>query len=111
MDGETVVQTLHRFDQLANECVIQALPLSEDNKAMILLTHPSEKWRGFIDSYATQDPLPTVSVIFRAMKAQEERWNARNDEKSGKPTTWAGLEEGVAEEAGSLRQAVRQGCQ
>ena len=83
LDGETVVQTLHRFDQLANECVIQALPLSEDNKTMILLTHPSAKWRGFIDSYATQDPLPTVSVIFRAMKAQEERWNARNDREVG----------------------------
>ena len=40
LDGETVVQTLHRFDQLANEYVIQALPLSEDNKTMILLTHP-----------------------------------------------------------------------
>ena len=57
LDGETVVQTLHRFYQFANECVIQALPLSEDNKTMIHLTHPSAKWRGFIDSYCKEDSL------------------------------------------------------
>ena len=79
MDGETVVQILHRFDHLTNECIIQALPPSESNKTRVLLKHPSAKWRGFIDSYATHDPLPDVSVIFRAMKAQEERWNARNE--------------------------------
>ena len=37
------------------------------------------KWRTFIDAYATQDPIPRVDVIFRAMKALEERWTSRND--------------------------------
>ena len=36
LDGETVVRTLHRFDQLVNEFVIQALPPS--NKTMVLLS-------------------------------------------------------------------------
>ena len=78
-DGESVIQTLHRFDQLVNECTIQAVNLSEEEKTAALLTHPSQKWTTFMDSYATTDPLPPVSTIFRSMKSQEERWSARND--------------------------------
>lgn len=50
---------------------------------MVLLTYPTEKWRTFMDAYATQDPLPNVSVIFRAMKSLEERWKTRNDRVVG----------------------------
>ena len=78
-DGESVIQTLHRFDQLVNECTIQAIYLTQDEKTAALLTHPSQKWMTFMDSYATTEPLPPVSTIFRAMKSQEERWSARND--------------------------------
>ena len=34
-----------------------------------------------MDSYATRDTLPALSVILRAMKAQEEPWSARNERK------------------------------
>ena len=78
-DGDSVLQTQHRFDHLVNECMIQAVNITDENKTITLLTHPTEKWRTFIDAYATQDPLPRVDVIFRAMKALEERWNSRND--------------------------------
>ena len=78
-DGDSVLQTQHRFDQLVNECMIQAVNITDENKTIVLLTHPTEKWRTFIDAYATQDPLPRVDVIFRAMKALEERWTSRND--------------------------------
>ena len=64
-DGDTVVQTQHRFDQLVNECIIQALAITENDKTMALLTHPSEKWRVFMDSYATQNPVREVREIFR----------------------------------------------
>ena len=77
-DGDSVLQTQHRFDQLVNECMIQAVNITDENKTIVLLTHPTEKWRTFIDAYATQDPLPRVDVIFRAMKALEERWTSRN---------------------------------
>ena len=78
-DGESVVSTLHRFDQLVNECLIQAIYLTEEDKTMVLLTHPSQKWTNFMDSYSNVEPLPPVSTIFRSMRSQEERWNARND--------------------------------
>lgn len=78
-DGESVIQTLHRFDELVNECTIQAVHVTEEEKTAVLLTHPSGKWIHFMDSYATTDPLPPVSTIFRAMRSQEERWDARND--------------------------------
>ena len=78
-DGESVVSTLHRFDQLVNECLIQAIILTEEDKTRALLTHPSQKWINFMDSYANIEPLPSVRVIFRAMRSQEERWNARNE--------------------------------
>ena len=82
-DGDTVVQTQHRFDQVVNECIIQALTITEHDKTLALLTHPSEKWRVFMDSYATQNPVPEVREIFRAMKGLEERWNTRNDREVG----------------------------
>ena len=31
-DGETVVQMVHRFDQVVNECIIQAVPPIEEDK-------------------------------------------------------------------------------
>ena len=35
-----------------------------------------------MDAYAMQDSLPNVGVIFRAMRALEERWNTRNDREA-----------------------------
>ena len=36
-----------------------------------------------MDAYATQNPTLDVSVIFRAMKVLEERWNTGNDREVG----------------------------
>lgn len=36
-----------------------------------------------MDANAAQNPLPTLDVIFRAMRALEERWNTRNDGEIG----------------------------
>ena len=72
-DGDSVRQTQHRFDHLVNECMIQAVNTTDENKTIVLLTHPTEKKRTFIDAYATQDPLPRIDIIFRAMKALWER--------------------------------------
>ena len=77
--GTPMVTTQHRFDEMANECAIQGVPSTEDNKTMILLTHPSEAWRDFMDAYATRTPLLAVAEIFRAMRALEGRRNMRND--------------------------------
>ena len=58
--------------------------ITEENKTLVLLTYPTEKWRTFIDAYATQNPVPLVDVIFRTMKALEEMWNTWNDREIGK---------------------------
>ena len=42
-DGDLVVQAQHRFDELVNECVIQAVGVSEGDRTHVLLTHPSGK--------------------------------------------------------------------
>ena len=42
-DGNSILETRHRFDHLVNECLIQAVNITEENKTMALLTHPSEK--------------------------------------------------------------------
>ena len=89
-DGDSVIETQHRFDQMVNECIIQAVAIDEENKTMVLLTHPTEKWRGFMDAYATQSPLPKVDVIFRAMKSLEERWTSRNEREHGE-ANYAGM--------------------
>ena len=95
MDGDTVIQTQHRFDQVVNECIIQALTITEHDKTLALLTHPSEKWRVFMDSYATQNPVPEVREIFRAMKGLEERWNTRNNREVGE-ANYVGRSGGVS---------------
>ena len=78
-DRDSVMSTVQRFDQLVNECLIHAIHLTEEDKTRSLLTHSSHKWINFMDSYANIEPLLPVSVIFLAMRSQEERWNARND--------------------------------
>ena len=80
-DGESVIETHHRFDDLVNECNIQAIYLTEEEKSAALLMRPSAKWTNFVDVYATMEPLPTADAIFRAMKSQEERLNTRNEEE------------------------------
>ena len=82
-EGDTVVQTQHRFDELLNECIIQAVLVTEADSTMVLLTHPAERWRTFMDAYAITSPLPAVAEIFSSMKALEERWNMRNDREVG----------------------------
>ena len=59
--------------------MIQVVNITEENKTMVLVTHPTEKWRIYIDAYATQTAIPGVDAIFRAMKALEEHWISRND--------------------------------
>lgn len=78
-DGDSVITTIHHFDRLVNECLIQAICLDENEKTRALLAHPSTKWLTFMDSYANLEPLPPVSAIFRAMRSQEERWIQRNN--------------------------------
>ena len=36
-----------------------------------------------MDAYALQDAVPDVTVILRAIKAPEKRWNNRNDKGVG----------------------------
>ena len=66
-DGDSVVSAIHRFDQLMNRCLIQAIYLDEDETSRAPLGHPSEKLLTFMDSYANLEPLPLVSAIFRTM--------------------------------------------
>ena len=94
-DGDTVVQTQHRFDQVVNECIIQALTITEHDKTLALLTYPPEKWRVFMDSYVTQNPVAEVREIFTAMKGLEERWNTRNDREFGE-SNYMGRSGGVS---------------
>lgn len=74
-DGDVVAQTRNRIDQKPNKRIIQAVAFGEVDKTTVLLPNPMEIWRPFMDAYATQNPLPTVDAIFRAMEALEERWN------------------------------------
>ena len=43
-EGDTVVQTQRRFDELLNECIIQAVMVTNADSTMVLLTHPAERW-------------------------------------------------------------------
>ena len=81
--GDTVLQTQHCFNWLVNECAIQVIVVLEEVKTLVLLTHPTEIWRTFMDAYATQIFAPTVSIILKSMKAQEEIWNSRNERAYG----------------------------
>ena len=40
-EGDTVVQTQHRFDELLNECIIQAVLVTDADSTMVLMTHPA----------------------------------------------------------------------
>ena len=77
-DGESAIETHHRFDDLVNECSIQAIHLSEEEKTAALLMRPCSKWINFMDVYTAMEPLPSSAAIFRAMKSQEERMITRN---------------------------------
>ena len=80
-DGESVIETQHRFDDLVNECSIQAINLSDEEKTAALLMRPCSKWINFMDVYATMEPPPSSAAIFRAMKSQEERMITRNEKE------------------------------
>ena len=80
-DGEFVIETQHRFDDLVNECSIQAIDLSDDEKTAALPMRPCSKWINFMDVYATMEPPPSSAAIFRAMKSQEERMITRNEKE------------------------------
>ena len=57
--------------------------------------HPSTKWKDFLDAYATMEPLPTTSTIFKAMKAHEERLNARNESEANYAGNTGGSSSGI----------------
>lgn len=59
-EGDTVIQIQHTFDELLNECIIQAVQTTEAESRMVLMTHPSEKWRTNMDAYAITIPPPTM---------------------------------------------------
>lgn len=102
-DGESVIETQHRFDDVVNECSIQAIILNEQEKTSALLMRPSSKWLNFMDSYATMEPLPTSSAIFRAMKSQEERLNTRN-EREYEEANFGGMCSSRATQPGWMRR-------
>ena len=77
--GETVHRLRQRFDGLVTECTLQGLTLTELTKSTVLLTRPSEIWRGVIDTISIQVPLPTTEVIFQQMISLQERWDVRNE--------------------------------
>ena len=70
-EGKKVYAIRQRFDGLVTERALQG----------IVLTHPSERRRSFIDSISLQVPLPTVDVIFQQMIALEKKWEARDEKE------------------------------
>ena len=50
-------------------------------KTTILLTHPTERWKTFIDSVSLQAPLPTTAIIFQQMIILSEKWEARDEKE------------------------------
>ena len=70
-----------RFDGLVTECALQGIVLTENQKTTVLLTHPSDRWRTFIDCISLQIPLPTVDVIFQQMIVLAEKWYARDEKE------------------------------
>lgn len=80
---DSVLQTQHYFDQQVNECAIQAIFVSEEDKTLVLLMHLTEIRRAFMDSYVTQSHDLDVSITLRSMKALKERWNSRNEREYG----------------------------
>lgn len=51
-DRDTVLPTQHQFSLVVNVCVIQAVATTEDDTTLVLLTHPTKRWRIFMDAYA-----------------------------------------------------------
>ena len=37
-DGDSVVETIHRFDEKVNECLIQAINVKEEDETRVLTT-------------------------------------------------------------------------
>ena len=64
-----MIETQHIFYDLVNECNIQAIHLSEEEKIAALLMRPCSKWTNFMDVYATIEPPPSSAAIFKAMKS------------------------------------------
>ena len=68
-NGGTFIETQHRFDDLVNECTIQAIVLSKAHKSAAFLMRPCAKSSHFMEVYTTMERVPSIVVIFRAMKA------------------------------------------
>ena len=79
--GETVYEIRQRFDCLVTECALQGIILTDMQKTTVLLTHPTEKWKTFIDSISLQAPLPTTATIFQQMIILAEKWEARDEKE------------------------------
>ena len=79
--GETVHQIRQRYDGLVTECALQGIVLTEMQKTTVLLTHPTERWKTFIDSISLQAPLPTTAIIFQQMIILAEKWEARDEKE------------------------------
>ena len=79
--GETVYEIRQRFDCLVTECALQGFFLTEMQKTTVLLTHPTEKWKTFIDSISLQAPLPTTATILQQMIILAEKWEARDEKE------------------------------
>ena len=58
LNGETVVETQHRFDAVVSECLIQGLPETPESQSRALMTHPTERWRKYMDNFGAA--IPTV---------------------------------------------------
>ena len=79
--GESVYHMRQRFDGLVIECVLQGIILSDLHKTTVLLTHPTERCKTFIDSVSLQLPLPTTAIIFEQMIVLSEKWAARDEKE------------------------------
>ena len=81
-----MIENRHRFETLTNECEIQGVPVNEAAKTLVLMTHPRDRYRQYMDNYANHTPAPTADVIFAGMKVLEERNEARQDVEHGEAT-------------------------
>ena len=79
--GESVHHIRQRFDGLVTECALQGIVLTEMQKTTVPLTHPTERWKTFIDSVSLQAPLPTTVIIFQQMIILAEKWEARDEKE------------------------------
>ena len=72
-------------------------------KTTVLLTHPTEKWKTFIDSISLQAPLPTTATIFQQMIILAEKWEAR-DEKEHTEANFADSKRQIRTSSGGQRR-------